>query len=83
MVEANHWDAKRFTRDDGFPGELVRVARFDDIRFLPFQDFFDCIQVKKSPVTGCSGNERGPDQERFASRGLNLFRPFPWTMSRC
>src|SRR5580692_1969113 len=78
MVKADDRNAQRLTRDDGFPGNLVWVARFNDIRFFSGQNFFHGVQVEEGPVAGSSGNKRRSDQECFASWRLDFFRPLTW-----
>jgi hypothetical protein len=73
MIETNHGDSKRLAGHNRFPGDLVRVTRFDDMRFLLCQDFFDRIQVKQSAITRRSGDKWRTDQKRFA---FGRFDPF-------
>ena len=51
MVEAHDGDIQAAPRGNGFPSELVRIARFDDIRLFPFQDLFHEVKLQKGPVT--------------------------------
>ena len=41
MVEGHDGNAQRGAGCESLPGDLIRVARLDDIRFFGFQDAFD------------------------------------------
>ena len=73
MIKTNHRDSKRGAGHDRFPGNLVRVTGFYDMRFLLRQDFFDRIQVKQSAITRRSRDKRRTDQKRFTFGRFDSF----------
>ena len=46
MVEGNHRNTEGAAGGEGFPRHLIRVAGFDDIGTLAFEDFLDGIQIE-------------------------------------
>lgn len=61
VVKGNHGDAESAAGGEGFPGHLIRVAGFDDIGALAFEDFLDGIQIEQGTVAGGARDERGTD----------------------
>jgi hypothetical protein len=45
MVKANHWNFQRAAGGDRLPSDLVWIARFDEVRPFPAQDFLDRTQI--------------------------------------
>jgi hypothetical protein len=45
VIKTNDWHSQRATGGNRFPSDLIRIARFDEIRALAFQDFFDGAEI--------------------------------------
>jgi hypothetical protein len=45
VIKTNDWHSQRPTGGNRFPSDLIRIARFDQIRMLALQDFLDGAEI--------------------------------------
>jgi len=62
VVEPDGRDAQGTARGDGFPRDLIRVARLDQIGLFPLERFLHQMEAQQGTVAGCPRHERGGDR---------------------
>ena len=76
VVEADRGNAESAPRSEGLPGNLIRIAGFDEVRLFALQGLLDEVEIDQGTIAGRPRNQRrlnGIDSLESLDAALGLF----------
>ena len=84
VIKRDHRNSQRPAGSDRFPCDLIRIARFDDVRALALQDFLDRAQIQQRAITRSAREQRRVDRINARAPLPLIFPSFgPGTIRTC